>query len=65
MKKSLKQIKSDIEAAIEQRGPFSHNLVSINLRIAAREYGTVAANQIIAEMELDDLFGIKAVAVQK
>ncbi|QOR55571.1 MAG: hypothetical protein UMS36scaffold28_61 [Phage 59_13] len=64
-KKSLLEIKADITEAIEQRGPFSHNLVSINLRIAAREYGNVAANRIIAELELHDLFGIKAVSQLK
>jgi hypothetical protein len=55
MSKSLEQIYEDIQGHIDDPGPYSHNLISINLTIIANNHGKAAANKAIRDLGLDEL----------
>ena len=51
-----------IEKAIDQSGPFSHNIVGLALSQVSKEFGVNVANGLIDEYELDELYGIQKVS---
>lgn len=52
---------ADITEQIENPGQYSHQVVGYTLRIVARDHGMDAANKMVDDLDLDDLFGIKRV----
>lgn len=52
--KSMEQIYEAIEREIEfiDTKPFSHNIISMNLQIAAKQFGIAQANRLIDEFGL-------------
>lgn len=59
--KILHEARQHIEKAMEQNGPYSHNIVSLALSQVAREISNEEANGLIDEYELTDLYGIEKV----
>lgn len=61
-KETLEDYKDEILAHLENIDtlPYSHNLISINLRAVAEKFGHKKANGIIDELGLDQ-FGYKKV----
>jgi hypothetical protein len=57
MKKTLKELRANIKKEIPyvDLKPFSHNIISINLMIIAKEYGKDEANKTIRNLKLDEL----------
>jgi hypothetical protein len=53
--------KQKIEKAIDQSGPYSHNICSMALLAVVEADGKEAANNLIEEYRLDALFGIQKV----
>ena len=53
-KKSLQDIYESIEEQLEylDTKPYSNTIISLNLRIAARDYGYQAVNKLIDELNL-------------
>ena len=55
-----------IKKAIEQDGPYSHNIVGLALTDTDRRFGVRAANALIDEFMLYDLYGfVKRRAVRR
>ena len=54
--------KQKIEKAIEQAGPYSHNICAMALMTVAEADGREAANRLIEGYGLDVLYGIRKVA---
>jgi len=60
-KHTLKQLRADIEEQIPPlhvsctSNNFNHNIISITLRIIAKEYGKKQANKAIVDFELEEL----------
>jgi hypothetical protein len=54
--KTLQERKADIEELLESidEKPYSHNMISINLRAIAEKHGRVEANKVIEELGLKD-----------
>jgi len=57
MKKTLKELRANIKKEIPyvDLKQFSHNIISINLMIIAKEYGKEEANKAIRDLKLDEL----------
>lgn len=55
----LSEARRKIERAIEQSGPYSHNIVGFVLREVAKAHGTAKANALIDEYGIEDLYGIE------
>lgn len=51
--------RSHIERAIEQNGPYSHNMISITLAFLADKCGKKYANELVDEFDLKELYGIE------
>ena len=56
---TIKEAKKKI-MAIED-GPYSHNICGLILRQVSKEHGVGAANKLIDELDLHDLYGISKV----
>lgn len=56
--KEIKVAKEKIEKAIIQDGPYSHNIVGL---VLSGLNDKKAANKLIDEFELDELYGIQKV----
>ena len=54
---TLDDIRINIENEVEfvDVKPYSHNIISLNLRIAAEKFGDGAANELIDEFGLESL----------
>lgn len=65
-KQVLKEIKLEIdsEKRFIEKKPFSHNVISMNLRVIANKFGKKKANQVIKELGLEEL-GWKQEKVKK
>lgn len=61
MANDINWYRQQIVKAIEQDGPYSHNIVSSVLRSVSNEFGANVANGLIDEYELDEVFGIQKV----
>jgi len=59
----VKWARRKIETAIEQNGPYSHNICSMALMSVAAAAGKDAANKLIEEYGLDALYQIRKVEV--
>ena len=59
----VKWARRKIETAIEQNGPYSHNICSMALLAVAEADGMDAANKLIEEYGLDALYQIRKVEV--
>jgi len=57
----IERARDRIEQAIKQNGPYSHKVVGLALSALARECGFEAANNLVEEYDLDDLYGIQKV----
>jgi len=55
---TLAEARRAIREQIEERGQFSHNMVSIVLRQVSKRYGYTAANGLVRDLELEAEFGI-------
>ncbi len=53
--------KQKIEKAIDQAGPYSHNICSMALLAVAQADGKEVANRLIEEYGLNALYGIQKV----
>lgn len=53
-----------IETAIEQNGPYSHNICSMALLAVAETEGKEAANKLIEEYGLNALYQIRRMEVR-
>ena len=60
----VKWARRKIETAIEQSGPYSHNICSMALLAVAAVEGKDAANKLIEDYELDALYRIRKVEVR-
>ena len=60
---TIEDAKRQIVKAIRQNGTFSHNICSLVLRSVADVHGRKAANDLIDEFDLTDLYDIEKVAV--
>ena len=60
----VKWARQKIETAIEQSGPYSHNICSMALMAVAEAEGKEAANKLIEEYGLDVLYQIRKVEVR-
>lgn len=58
---SLDKAREQIQKAIDQDGPYSHNIVGLVLSSVASDYGTAQANELIAEFDLTEVYGIRPV----
>ena len=58
MKKTLARHREVIEKAMKQEGPYTHNIISLALRMIAEELGKDVANGLVREYQLDDMYGI-------
>lgn len=52
---SVDECRQAVEQALAQNGQFTHNIISITLKICADKFGSDAANSLIDECELEDL----------
>lgn len=54
---SLSELRSQISANVDfvDIKPFTHNIISVVLRIIAEDYGVEAANKTIRDFHLDQL----------
>jgi len=50
--------KSHIQRALDQDGPYTHNICSINLRLIETFKGRKEANKVIDEFDLTELYNI-------
>lgn len=64
MSLTIEKWKERIEKAIEQNGPYSHNIIGLALSAIAKEAGNKVANDVIAEMDLE-MYGFRAVPEDK
>jgi len=55
---TIKKARKEIEELIERPGEYGHNIVSLTLRIIAKEYGYGEANKLVEELDLESHFGI-------
>ncbi|NIV29749.1 MAG: hypothetical protein GWN58_09665 [Anaerolineae bacterium] len=55
---TLDEAREVIAPQVQLQGPYSHNILSILLRKAAKEHGYRAADALVDEFELTALFGI-------
>lgn len=55
----LEGLKKRIEKWVDSGGNHAHNMISLNLRRVAAEFGRDAANQIIDDLGIEDLYGIR------
>lgn len=58
----LDKARADIEKAIEQDGPYSHNICSLVLAAVYDKLGRKAANKLVDEFDLDTIFDIQKAA---
>ncbi len=56
--KTRQDAREEIEQAIEDRGPYSHNIISCVLRLIASRWGYKETNDFIDEYDLTRRFGI-------
>lgn len=61
--KKIKWARQTIERAIDQNGPYSHNVCSMALMAVAKADGKKAANKLIEDYGLDALYGIQKVKI--
>ena len=54
-----------IRKALDQAGPYSHNIAGLVLSAVAERFGKQAANELIEEYALDDIYGIQQVPVDE
>jgi hypothetical protein len=57
----IKKASGRIEKAIEQNGPYSHNICSLALSMVSKELGAAQANALIEKYKLTELFKINPV----
>lgn len=57
--KVIGEAKRLIKRAIDQNGPFSHNMISLTLRSVDKDLGTKYANQLIRRFKLTEKYGIE------
>jgi hypothetical protein len=50
-----------IEEAMEQDGPFTHNLIGFTLSSLAQKVGVKYANELVREFDLTEIYGIEEV----
>jgi hypothetical protein len=50
-----------IERAMDQDGPFTHNMIGLTLSGLADKVGVKYANELVREFELDEIYGIQEV----
>lgn len=54
----LQEAYDKIQAEVDNPRQYSHNIVSITLRQVRDAFGRTAANEIVADLDLDGEFGI-------
>jgi hypothetical protein len=58
-REKLKQARRIIRQAIKTNGPYSHNIISLSLASVMRKFGVHAANKLVDEFDLEELYGIR------
>jgi hypothetical protein len=61
VKDEMNMTRDRINNAIDQDGPYTHNMISLALRKLAENTGTKYANELVKELDLDDLYGISEI----
>lgn len=61
---TIAKAKEQIQKAIDQNGPYSHNIAGLVLSQVASEHGVDVANQLVEEFKLTRRFGIRPVVDQ-
>ena len=56
--RALEKARAMIGDAIASTGPFTHNMIGIILQKVATDHGNQAANDLIEEYDLTELYGI-------
>jgi hypothetical protein len=59
--RTIEEHRANIQHAIRQKGQYTHNLISMTLRMVASEYGYAEANKLVDEFKLTRRFGIPKV----
>jgi len=59
--KTIEEHKASIRNAIRQNGGFTHNIISLTLRMVAADHGYAEANKLVDEFKLTRRFGIPKV----
>jgi len=59
--RAILKARDSIENAMDQNGPYTHNIISLSLRSLAEKGGNKAANDLVDEYELDQEYGIQKV----
>lgn len=57
----IRQACEQIEKAMEQDGPFTHNMIGITLLGLAEKFGYKYSNDLIKQYDLTDLYGIEEI----
>lgn len=58
---TMDEARATIKRAVDQAGPYSHNLCSIVLSMVHQWHGLAAANALVEEYGLEDLYGIRKI----
>lgn len=61
---TIAEARKKIEKAIDQNGQYSHNICGLVLSSVSRDHGLEAANNLIDEFALDEIYGIHKVPVK-
>ncbi len=61
VKFEMGEARKKIEKAIDQNGPYSHNMIGATLRSLADKTGYKYANELVREFDLDELYGISEI----
>jgi len=57
-KLTIEKARKKIKELIICPGKYGHNIISLTLRIIAKEYGYLEANKLVEELSLESHFGI-------
>ena len=58
---AVRKAREGIEKALDSMGNYTHNIISLYLSSLAAEEGNEAANKLVDEYDLTELFGIQKV----
>ena len=57
----MKDARQKIEHAMDQAGPYTHNMITCVLQSVSKKFGYRYANDLVREFDLTDLYGIEEV----